>query len=225
MRECYPHEKKLKTLVISSLLLLVASQASALEKAEDYLLKGSQQVQKKNYQEAIGNFQQAIKLDPKNSKAHLLLGLTYANTGDFDQAVKYSQNSITIEPTFAAYHNLGLIYANKGEYEKAQRAYEKALELNPSSYRAWYELALIHAGNDAGSGHFNEAIISYKKVIEMNPQFADAYLGLGAAFYWSGDKGSAEEMVRRLTSLKMKAKAAELQNWIDDKESRKKEPA
>ncbi len=212
----------MKIPVISSLLLLFASQAAALEKAEDYLLKGSQQVQKKNYQEAIGDFQQAIKLDPKNSKAHLLLGLTYANTGDFDQAVKYSQNSLSIEPSFAAYHNLGLIYANKGEYEKAQMAYEKALELNPSSYRAWYELALIHAGNNAGNGHFDEAITSYKKVLEMNPQFADAYLGLGAAFYWSGDKESAQEMVRQLESLEMKTKAAELQYWIDDKEAKKK---
>lgn len=211
-------QKKYKLMMVAFLALLVASQARAQEKAGDYLLKGSELVQKKKYEEAIGSFQQAIKLDPKNSKAHLLLGLTYANTGSFDQAVKYSQNSLSIEPSFAAYHNLGLIYANKGEYEKAKTAYEQALKLNPSSFRAWYELALIHSGN----GHFSDAITAYKKVIEMNPMFSDAYLGLGAAFYWSEDTESAQAVVTQLRSLKMKTSATELQRWIDDKETKKK---
>ena len=184
---------------------------------ENTITKGNEWVQKKDYIKAVQEYERAVKIDPKNAKAHLLLGLTYANTGQLDLAIEHSMDAAILNPSYSAYHNLGLIYANKDEYEKAADAYQNALKLNAASYQAWYEFGLLQAGH----GQFAEAIHCYKKAIALNPVFPDAHLGLGSANYWAGNKIAAIEEVNALQLLKYKDKAEALNNWIKDKEARK----
>ena len=184
---------------------------------EEAILKANEYVQKKDYEKAVVEYERAVKIDPKSSKAYLLLGLTYANMGRLDEAVKNSAYSAILEPSYAAYHNLGLIYANKGDYDRASDAYEKALKMNDKSFRAWYEYGLLEAGN----AHFDKAVECYKKSIQLNSQFADSYLGLGSASYWVGDKTTAIQQVEALRNMKEMEKAAALEGWINDKETRK----
>ncbi|MGQ9838521.1 MAG: tetratricopeptide repeat protein [Cyanobacteriota bacterium] len=40
--------------------------------------------------------------------------------------------------------NLGLIYARQGNLAKAQTAFQRAVEVDPSSFKARYQLALVH---------------------------------------------------------------------------------
>lgn len=209
---------KVKVSVLLAFLIALIGPPAFCGEVEDLILKGNQSVQQKDYPKALKEYEQALKLDPKNSKANLLLGLTYANTGELDKAIRYSQISLALEPSFAAHRNLGLVYANKGEYEKARDSYERALKLNPSSYRAWYELGLLHSSHSV----FDKAIVCYKKSLELNPRLADAHLGLGSAYYWSGNKTDALDEVRQLKEMKMKDKAAALRNWIQDKDAKKK---
>ena len=209
----------IKKLFVLLLLSLCFPLNAFCGKVEDAILQGSALAQKKDYDGAIKEFDKALKLDPKNGKAHILLGLTYANKGDLEKALKFTQYAIMLEKSYAAYHNLGLIYANKGEYQNAADAYGNALELSPSSAAAWYELGLLHAANS----HFSEGITAYKKALEINPRLDNAYLGLGSAYYWSGDKASALEQVHQLRLLKINDKADELESWIKNKEEKKKE--
>jgi len=187
--------------------------------AEDFILKGNAFVQKKDYDEAIKEYGNALKADPKNAKAHLLLGLIYANKGELDKALKFTHYALTLEKSYSAFHNLALIYANKGEYQNAADAYESALLISPKSASDWYQLGLLHAGNN----RFDEGITAYKKVIELNPRIDDAYLGLGAAYYWNGDKSLALEQVKKLRELKFNQKADALLSWIKNNESKKRE--
>ena len=201
-------------------LLLVGSIFSVpgfCSELEDAITKGSEYVQKKEYDKAVVEYERAVKIDPRSSKAYLLLGLTYANVGKLDLAVKYTSNSIVLEPTYAGYHNLGLIYANQGDYDRAKETYGKALEINPSSFRAWYEMGLLEAGN----GFFREAVAAYQKAVELNHAFPEAHLGLGSANYWNGDKDGAMAEVGALRELKHKDEADALESWINDKEAKK----
>jgi tetratricopeptide (TPR) repeat protein len=199
--------------------LLCLSHAAFCGQTEDAILRGNALIQKKDYDGAIKEYEKALKNDPKNAKAHLLLGLTYANKGDLDKALKFTQYTLMLEKSYAAYQNLGLIYANKGEYQNAIDAYESALKLNPSSAGAWYQLGLVYAA----SGNFTESITAYKKSIELNPKLDSTYLGLGSAYYWSGNEAAALEQVHQLRLLKMKDKADMLDSWIKNKEAKKKE--
>jgi len=210
--------KKCFFLFFSLFLFAHTAEAGTIE---DHILSGNKFVQDKKYQEAIREYETVIKIDPQNPEANLLLGLTLANTGDLDRAVKYSTTAVQLKPTYAGYYNLGLIYANQGKYDLAVEAYEKASEINPKSYQTWYQLGLVYAQ----SLKFDKAIEAYNKVIELNPKFASAYQGLGGAYFWLGETESAYAQVAKLKELKLTGKAEELERWIKDKESKKKKSA
>ncbi len=184
---------------------------------EDAVQKGNAAVQTKDYKAAAEAYENAIKANPGSAKAHLLLGLTYANTGDFDKAIQHTLAAIQLDPSYAGYHNLGLIYANKGEYEKALDAYDHALKISPQSSADWYQLGLVYVSH----GEFAKGIEAYQKSIQNNPQFTSAYLGLGSAYYWSGNTSAALAQVEALKKIKKKIEAEQLDKWIKDKEIKK----
>lgn len=209
----------IKKCVLLSLLVFCVSRVAFGGQAEDAILKGNEFVHNKDYDSAIKEYEKAAKADPKNAKAHLLLGLSFANKGDLDKALKFTQYAIMLEKSYAAFNNLGLIYANKGDYQNAIDAYESALKLNATSANAWYQLGRLYAS----TGNFKDGIAAYKKAIELNPKFDNAVLGLGGAYYWSGDKASALGQADQLRFLKSTDKADQLEAWIKNKEEKKKE--
>ena len=52
--------------------------------AQDFISKGNSFVGEKKYQEALAEYEKAAKAEPKNAKATLLIGLSYANMGQLD---------------------------------------------------------------------------------------------------------------------------------------------
>ena len=207
---------KIRSFVLLSLLAF-AGTAGASE-VEDHLLSGSKFAREKNYKEAAREYENAVRIDPQNPDANLLLGLTLANTGDLDNAVRYSLASVQLKPSYSGYYNLGLIYANQGKYDPAIEAYQQAVALNDKSYQAWHQLGLVYST----SLKFDKAIEAYNKVIEINPNFASAYQGLGSAYFWSGNIEAAYAQVAKLKELKLGGKAEELERWLKDKEAKKK---
>lgn len=201
------------TLCLLALMPLPAAQAND---ARSHIMKGNDFVARRDYKRALKEYEEAEKADPKNAGAFLLAGLTYSGLGDFDNALKATQQSIDIEPSYNAYHNLGLIYANRSDFPKSIAAYEKAIELNPTAYRTWYQMGLVYTA----SGDFSKAIEKFRKSIELNPRYEDAYLGLGSAYYWSGDVQSARDQALHLRSINSD-KALALQEWIENKERKK----
>jgi tetratricopeptide (TPR) repeat protein len=203
-------------LALLSLFLLTAQ--GLADSTQDRILKGNEYARKKDFKKALMEYEAAVKLSPSDPRANLLLGLAYANVGELKKAAQFSEASVKLEPSYSGFHNLGLVYANQEDYPKAVDAYEKALNLNPTAYRTWYQLGLIQAA----SGNFKTAIDAYQKSILNNSQFAEAYLGLGTAYYWSGEKLQALEQANELRLIRQKEKAAVLEQWIQEKDEQKK---
>src|ERR1700704_2861403 len=116
----------LRPLAIMVAMIAFFSLLSFAGELEDHITKGSQFVQAKDYKKAAKEYEAAVAINPKNSKANLLLGLTYANTGDLDKAIQYSEASVRSEASYSGYYNLGLIYADKADFEKSVQAYQEA---------------------------------------------------------------------------------------------------
>jgi tetratricopeptide (TPR) repeat protein len=210
----------LKLLIFAGLFLGLETTAFC-GTADEHILSGSKFAQEKKYQEAAREFEVAVQEDPENADARLLLGLTLANTGELDKAVQSTLKAIQLRPSYAAYYNLGLIYSNQNAFEDAVKAYEQAVILNPTSYQAWHQLGKVHAS----ALDFKKAIQAYQKTVDLNPKFPDAYQGLGSAYYWSGDLASALQQVDALNKLHFENKAIELNDWIENKETKKRIPA
>lgn len=77
-------------------------------------------------------FQQAIKLQKKNSEGWNNLGAIEYLTGRYDSAISNYKKAIKFDKHSATYHsNLGTAYFEKKDYESARKEYEAALKIDP----------------------------------------------------------------------------------------------
>ncbi|HBR17236.1 MAG TPA: hypothetical protein DD725_06480 [Deltaproteobacteria bacterium] len=92
--------------------------------------------------EALQEFQTALKLEPDYSNAHINLGISFANKGWLDDAIKEFKLAIRLKSDNPeAYNNLGATYYDKGWVDMAIEHYLIALRLKPNYRKAHYNLA------------------------------------------------------------------------------------
>lgn len=93
---------------------------------------------------------------------------------------------------------LGLADAlRKKDPQQAISLFRKALQLNPQSVRAHFQLGLVLTRQKA----YAAAIENYQKAIALNPQFPDTYFNLGFIYAVSRDFAKAEEMYTQTVAL------------------------
>ena len=99
-------------------------------------------------QEAVGALEKALKVDPKHWKADNNMALASIDLGELEVAEAHYRESLAIEPQPAIYNDLGFVLERQGMPEEAAEAYRKALELDPESASAHYNLgaSLVRSG-------------------------------------------------------------------------------
>lgn len=99
-----------------------------------YSLGGRMLFNKREYQEAIREFEMVISVDPYFAPAYNYMGKSYAILGNLDKAQNYFKKVIALSPSIdEGYLNMGLLLQLKGESLKALPYFEKALSLNPNN--------------------------------------------------------------------------------------------
>jgi sugar lactone lactonase YvrE/fibronectin type 3 domain-containing protein len=84
----------------------------------------------------------AIKTNPSDVDAHLQMGIILAKAGDRDEAMKYFDKVLTLEPkSSAAMNNRGNIFMIEDKYQDAQKAYLAATQISPGDANIWVNLA------------------------------------------------------------------------------------
>ena len=80
-----------------------------------------------DYDKAIANYNDAIKLDPKNIVAFIGRGDAYTNKSDYDRALANYSEAIRLDPKSAlALSDRGVAYALKGDYDQALADHSEA---------------------------------------------------------------------------------------------------
>ena len=89
------------------------------------------------WQEAVAEFQEAIRLKPDYVDAHYDLGLAYGNLGRWQEAVAEYKEAIRLNPDDAeAHNNLSVAYRNLGHLPEAVAEYKEAIRLNLNLVKA-----------------------------------------------------------------------------------------
>jgi tetratricopeptide (TPR) repeat protein len=136
-----------------------------------------------NVPEAIGQYEQAVRLKPDYAEAHSNLGIALLRARRPQQAVAECAEAVRIKPDYVeAYGNLGNALLQTGKLPEAMAAYEQALKLQPNSFLAHYDLANVLLR----SGKAPEAIGQYEQALKLQPDNAEAHNNLGVALFSLG---------------------------------------
>jgi tetratricopeptide (TPR) repeat protein len=128
--------------------------------------------------EAIGQFQEALRLQPDPADAHYNLGVALASKGQVDEAIRQYQEALRLKPDHAdAHNNLGVALGKKGQVDEAIRQFQEALRLKPDHADAHYNLGLLLGHK----GQMDEAIRQFQDALRLKPDFAGARKYLDAA--------------------------------------------
>ena len=138
--------------------------------------------------EAIDQYEQAIRIRPDDAEALNNQGAAYGALGRIDEAIEKYKQAIGINPDYAdAYNGLGAAYGQLGRSAEAMDAFKQAIRIDPDNADAHYDLGL----ELYKLGRSDEAIEEYKQAIGISAD-AETYNSLGAAY---GDLGKVDEAI------------------------------
>lgn len=134
--------------------------------------------QRGNLDAALVEVGLALKIEPRNARAHLLRGEVLYQTGKTGEAREALETAAAIDNALAeAYHLLSFIYGELGQAEKAEHAGKRAAELNPTLSKAQTNLSL-----DSYSTARYEELVGDRAKPDVAAGGALAHYNLGLAF-------------------------------------------
>ncbi len=121
--------------------------------------------------QAIANYKEALKEDPKNDELLFRLAGALFKSGDFKQASHEISKAILIEPQLDSYRLLaGKISFAESNYFKATNQLLNALLLNNNNLEAYYMLALSYQA----MGETDKAVAQLETAVDIEPLYFDA---------------------------------------------------
>ena len=109
--------------------IIQSSQESTGGLAQVFFNRGVAYGGKREYDRAIQDLDEAIKLDSNYTRALVIRGNVYQNKGEHDRAIRDYDKAIRLEPDNAtAFNNRGFAYNAKREYDRAIQDFDQAIE-------------------------------------------------------------------------------------------------
>jgi tetratricopeptide (TPR) repeat protein len=180
---------------------------TAVTGAYDFYLKGAGYLLsgRAGTDNAVAEFQRALKLDPNYALAHAGLGRAYwsryLQTHDrqwIDLAWTESTRALELNPRIAPTHiTYAILSSGTGQYGKAIEHARKAIEIDRTNYLGYIELAKAF---DA-MGQAKDAEETYVSAIRLHPNYWGGHMELGTFYYNHARYGDAEASYRRVTEL------------------------
>jgi tetratricopeptide (TPR) repeat protein len=167
-----------------SLALILRPNPQSTPEAVQLAERGYAALVRKNYDQAIADYTEAIRVDPKYRDSYYRRGLAYhEGKQDYDHAIADYNEVIRLDPNFAfAFLNRGQAYAGKGQYDRAITDFNEAIRLDPNT-----AFAFLNRGRAYGTkGQYDSAISDLNEAIRLDPNTAFAFLYRGQAYATKG---------------------------------------
>jgi tetratricopeptide (TPR) repeat protein len=105
---------------------------SGAREAQEFVQRGTELLDSKQFTEALDHFTQATRIDPTYAEAFNQRSITQYLTEDFHGAADDAEVVVKLMPVhFGAWAGLGHCHAHLGQPEKALQCYRRALGINP----------------------------------------------------------------------------------------------
>eukprot|EP00903_Cladosiphon_okamuranus_P005607 g5578.t2 len=110
---------------------------------------------------------QAQRWDATDADAHVVLGVLYNVSRDYDSAAEAFRRAIEARPNdHSLWNKLGATLANNRQSEDALPAYRRAIASKPGYARAWLNMGI----SQANMNRYEEASSCYLQALRLNPE-------------------------------------------------------
>jgi len=165
-------------------------------------LRGYTYSRKKQYDQAVSDLNEIIKLDPNNALAYISRGDIYCIKDQFDKAIDDYMKAIKLDPDYAeGYKNRGKVHEQLGQEKKAIKDFKKALNLNPDNESTKQMLEAIETpmddfdlDDDEKNDYTHQHVFHvffYNEAIRIDPNDAKAYFSRGCSYMFSDEYNKA----------------------------------
>ena len=162
-------------------------------------------------EEAIGYFQQALKLNPDHLVALENLGNAYRQQKKWDEARRVLEHAIAVSPTDPeSNYSLGMIFAQTDDSIQAYEYLQRALKSRPAYPEALNNLGILYLRTQRR----DEAVATFEQCIRVAPAFDQSYLNLSRVYALEGAPEKARAVLLEL--LKQRPDHAQAQKQLQE---------
>jgi tetratricopeptide (TPR) repeat protein len=148
-------------------------------KALAYNSRGIARAGKGDYDLALQDYDQSIKLYPTFAKAFNNRGVAYEKKGDLDHAISDFNIAINISHDYAtAFANRAQVYEKRRDYDRALSDFNEAIRIQPTLGSLWNERCWIRAITGAAQ----DALADCNEAIRLGPASAPKFNSRGLAY-------------------------------------------
>ncbi len=149
-----------------------SSYVSLAQKAQQFLERGKTAAAKKDFKNAVIDYNESIKLNAANGIAYYHRAKALEELGELDKAISDYHMMIAFKTDLQkAYYNRGTLYLEKKSYYLAIDDLNKSLAINPTYVKALYNRGLAYYSLN----NFDGALADYSLIIKLNPKESDAF--------------------------------------------------
>ncbi|MEJ5309942.1 MAG: tetratricopeptide repeat protein [Anaerolineae bacterium] len=163
--------------------------------------QGLEALDRLDYHLAVKELRQAIEKGVTKydlAELYTILGKTYKNLGQFEQAIAAHAQAIKIDPNcYRAWNNLGIVHFSRNDYAEAERCYQKAISIEPTYAFAIASLGALYVNRNQPE----KAIEASEKAIALAPTMAVAHSNLAHAYAMVGRFEEADRALRQAVLL------------------------
>ncbi len=130
--------------------------------------------------QALEQFDLAIKADARNPHGYFGLAQAYNKLGMTSEEIQSYQALLTLQPNLAAARqNLGNALLNSQSYQEAIDQYTLALQVQPDNSGLYFNMGAAYSALK----QFDQAAAYYRKALQIDPQNAAAHNALAISYY------------------------------------------
>ena len=151
---------------------------------ESWLEKGAVFLERKDYQEALEAYKQAILLDHNDALAYAGRSEALDWLERYKEALDASNQAISLNPNLAeAWKSKGYALRDLGRYEEALTAFQQALHLDPNFANAWNGKGFTLWSLE----RYEEALVAYEQALHLDSNYTYAWHNKGNTL-WKLDR-------------------------------------
>lgn len=169
---------------LNNSLVLAQTKQSSLSNGLEYFQNGK-------HEQALEEFEDAVKAEPANADAHYYIGLTYNKLDKNDKAVFFFKKAIELNPGLENVHlSLGTTYYKLKEYDSALQTLNYVINIEPLNASAHFFLGLIYQGKN----QYQKSISFFQKAMDLEPEFNQLSLfNIGLSYFKMGRDDQARD--------------------------------